>query len=153
MSTSNSVVANTTGTTDVTNDYFFESGQKAGSYDIAQIRLKSTGTAPTGQLLVNFDHFKHSSSLGQGYFSVDSYPVDDDKGTNSLTSIKTFQIPTYVNPQTGDEYNLRNSFDIRPNKANTANPTTTVSSAPVNPANSTTFTTTGDGQFLSLIHI
>ena len=48
MSTSNSVVANTTGTTDVTNDYVFESGQKAGSYDIAQIRLKSTGTAPTG---------------------------------------------------------------------------------------------------------
>ena len=150
MSTSNSVVANTTGTTDVTNDYVFESGQKAGSYDLAQIRLKSTGTAPTGQLLVNFDHFKHSTSLGQGYFSVDSYPVDDDKGTNSLTSIKTFQIPTYVNPQTGDEYNLRNSFDIRPNKANTANPTTTVSSAPINPANSTTFTTTGDGQFLPL---
>ena len=150
MSTSNSVVANTTGTTDVTNDYFFESGQKAGSYDIAQIRLKSTGTAPTGQLLVNFDHFKHSTSLGQGYFSVDSYPVDDDKGTNSLTSIKTFQIPTYVNPQTGDEYNLRNSFDIRPNKANTANPTTTISSAPINPANSSTFTTTGDGQFLPL---
>ena len=150
MSTSNSVVANTTGTTDVTNDYFFESGQKAGSYDIAQIRLKSTGTAPTGQLLVNFDHFKHSTSLGQGYFSVDSYPVDDDKGTNSLTSIKTFQIPTYVNPQTGDEYNLRNSFDIRPNKANTANPTTTISSSPINPANSSTFTTTGDGQFLPL---
>ena len=150
MSTSNSVVANTTGTTDVTNDYVFESGQKAGSYDIAQIRLKSTGTAPTGQLLVNFDHFKHSTSLGQGYFSVDSYPVDDDKGTNSLTSIKTFQIPTYVNPQTGDEYNLRNSFDIRPNKANTANPTTTISSSPINPANSTTFTTTGDGQFLPL---
>ena len=150
MSTSNSVVANTTGTTDVTNDYFFESGQKAGSYDIAQIRLKSTGTAPTGQLLVNFDHFKHSTSLGQGYFSVDSYPVDDDKGTNSLTSIKTFQIPTYVNPQTGDEYNLRNSIDLRPNKANTANPTTTVSSAPINPANSSTFTTTGDGQFLPL---
>ena len=150
MSTSNSVVANTTGTTDVTNDYFFESGQKAGSYDLAQIRLKSTGTAPTGQLLVNFDHFKHSTSLGQGYFSVDSYPVDDDKGTNSLTSIKTFQIPTYVNPQTGDEYNLRNSIDLRPNKANTANPTSTISSAPINPANSSTFTTTGDGQFLPL---
>ena len=63
MSTSNSVVANTTGTTDVTNDYFFESGQKAGSYDIAQIRLKSTGTSPTGQLLVNFDHFKHLSLI------------------------------------------------------------------------------------------
>ncbi len=150
MSTSNNIAANTTGTTDVTSSYFFESGQKAGHYDIAQIRLKSTGTAPTGQLLVNFDHFKHSSSLGQGYFSVDSYPVDDDKGTNSLTSIKTFQIPTYINPQTGDEYNLRNSIDLRPNKANTANPTTTISSAPTNPANSSTFTTTGDGQFLPL---
>ena len=150
MSTSNSVVANTSGTTDVTKDYVFEDGQKAGSYDIAQIRLKSSATAPTGQLLVNFDHFKHSTSLGQGYFSVDSYPVDDDKGTNSLTSIKTFQIPKYINPQTGDEYNLRNSFDIRPNKANTANPTTTVSSSPVNPSNSSSFTTTGDGQFLPL---
>ena len=125
MSTANTVAANVN-STDVTSSYTFESGQKAGHYDIAQIRLKSTGTAPTGQLLVNFDHFKHSSSLGQGYFSVDSYPVDDDKGTNSLTSIKTFQIPTYINPQTGDEYNLRNSIDIRPNKANTANPTTTI---------------------------
>ena len=73
MSTSNTVAANVN-STDVTSSYAFESGQKAGHYDIAQIRLKSTGTAPTGQLLVNFDHFKHSSSLGQGYFSVDSYP-------------------------------------------------------------------------------
>ncbi len=150
MSTSNSVVANTSGTTDVTSHYEFESGQKAGHYDLAQIRLKSTGTAPTGQLLVNFDHFKHSTSLGQGYFSVDSYPVDDDKGTNSLTSIKTFQIPTYINTQTGDEYNLRNSIDLRPNKANTANPSTTISASPTNPTNATSFTTTGDGQFLPL---
>ena len=150
MSTSNVVVANTSGTTDITSRYKLDSGMKAGHYDIASIILKAGQTAPTGQLLVNFDHFKHSSSLGQGYFSVDSYPVDDTKGTNSVTSIKTFEIPIYTNPSTGDEYNLRNSIDIRPNKANTANPTTTISSSPINPANSSSYTVAGDGQFLPI---
>ena len=63
--------ANLATATNVTNRYVLDSGQRDSYYDHASIKLKSGQTAPTGNLLVRFDHY---TSTGTGYFTVTSYP-------------------------------------------------------------------------------
>jgi hypothetical protein len=63
--------ANLATATNVTNRYVLDNGQRDSYYDHASIKLKSGQTAPTGNLLVRFDHY---TSTGTGYFTVTSYP-------------------------------------------------------------------------------
>lgn len=127
--------ANTEGT-DATSAFIFDNGQRDLLYDHATITPRSS-LAATDWLLVKLDYFEPDFTVGQGFFSVDSYPINDT--TVSDTTIKTAEIPIYKSPTTGTTYDLRNYIDFRSIKALTAADSTTVAGATVNPATTTTY--------------
>tara|TARA_R100000742_G_C4279654_1_gene105041 strand:- start:4324 stop:10917 length:6594 start_codon:yes stop_codon:yes gene_type:complete len=91
---------------DITNRYTFDGGQRDAFYDVARINLKPGQPAPTGRLLITFDHFTHSAG---DYFSVDSY-----------SSLDYEDIPSYTSTQgSGRRLELRNCLDFRPTIDNT----------------------------------
>jgi len=85
---------------DITARYELDGGQRDNYYGIGSIILKAGNPAPTGQLLVLFDYYTHTTG---DYFSVDSY-VDNEYDDN----------PIYISPETGTKYNLYDCFDFRP---------------------------------------
>ena len=103
---SNTMVGNSAH--EVTSRYTINTGQKDNYYDHGNITLRASSSAPTGQVLVIFDHFTHSG--GKGYFSVDSY-----------TNINYEDIPTFTSPTTGDTLQLRDVIDFRPKRQNGTN--------------------------------
>ena len=128
--------------TDVTTSFAISNGQKDQFYDHGTI----TPLAPlvaTDRLLVVLDYFEPSFTLGRGYFSVDSYPVDDTLTSN--TTIRTETIPIFTSPTSKIDYDLRNFLDFRPVKAITATDATTIGTASVNPTTTAglTFETNG----------
>ncbi|CAB4170870.1 Domain of unknown function DUF4815 [uncultured Caudovirales phage] len=128
--------------TDITSSFKVDSGQRDGYYDLGTITPNVTLGA-TDYLLVNLDYFYPDFTTGVGYFSVDSYPIDDT-GVASNT-IKTENIPVYKSPTSGQQYDLRNHVDFRPVKTITASDSTTVGGATTNPLVSTTFYYSGSG--------
>ena len=88
--------------TEVTADYTIDNGQRAEIYDHGNLIL--TGTAPTAThyLLVVYRNFSHT---GNGFLSVDSYGID------------YADIPQFTDPASGQIYELRDSIDFRPRKA------------------------------------
>jgi hypothetical protein len=132
--------ANTTEGTTVTSNFRLDNGQRDNFYDQARLLLKTDSTVTlnsSAYLLVNLDYFTHDFSQGSGYFSVDSYPINDANAA-SLTTIQTEEIPRFTSPVSGLIYDLRNSIDTRPSKAYTAN-TSSVALATTNPATSNTY--------------
>ena len=122
---------------DVTSSFTLDTGQKDNYYAHGKLKLKSGASyVPGGSdfLRVNLDFFTHVTTSGIGYFSVDSYPVDD-VDTSNTNAITTAEIPIFISPVSGNEYNLRNSIDIRPRITDTANTeATAVAGATTNPA-------------------
>ena len=108
--------SNTQGTV-ATSNFDFNNGQKDEYYDHASITPKSGYTlSASNYILIEYDFFEPDATLGNGYFSVDSYPVNDV--TTSNTSISTAEIPVYKSINSGNKYDLRNSLDFRPLKVN-----------------------------------
>ncbi len=90
-------VVPTTNSTNITENYDFDNGQRDTYYDLARVILKEGVIAPVGQVLVVYDYFSH----GPGdYFTVDSY-----------ADIDYTDIPAYTN-ETG-VYELKNCIDLR----------------------------------------
>ncbi len=125
---------------DVTDDFELDDGQKDSFYDTAFLRKKQSSTLNLTNcgLLVKFSYFTRDYSSGLGFFSVDSFPIDDTNSANT-NAITTQEIPFYTSPTTGSTYDLRDCVDYRPSKTNTVTPTSTAAPAPVNPTASTTF--------------
>ena len=139
---SGSNFASLTEGTDVTNSFTIDTGMFDDFYSHARLVRKSGSgiTLSSGdRLLVTFDHFTHSYSSGVGYFSVDSYPVDDINAGTDTTKIFTYEIPVYNSPRTGERYDLRNCIDIRPRMTDTANSVTSLTNISINPRLSTAF--------------
>ncbi|WP_292484288.1 DUF4815 domain-containing protein, partial [Methanohalobium sp.] len=133
---------------DVTKQFNLDTGQRDNIYRHGKLKLKPNSNlsiASGDYLLVKLDYFDQDTSQGTGYFSVDSYPIDDDNAANT-NAITTEQIPVYVSPVSGTEYSLRDSIDIRPRIEDTATDATTVGGASVNPSVGTTIQeNTGNG--------
>jgi hypothetical protein len=89
--------------------------------------------------LVQLDYFYPDFTQGAGYFSVDSYPIDDSLVSD--TTIFTYEIPIYKSDTNGLEYDLRNYLDFRPVKQSTSSDSTTVAGATVNPTTTNSFYT------------
>jgi len=138
QNTGGSFSSNTQGT-DVSTYFTFDSGQRDSFYDHASITPKGISLTSSDYLLVELDYFETNYSTGYGYFSIDSYPIDDANVAN--TTITTSQIPIYKSPTTGTSFDLRNYLDFRPVKAITATDTTVVASASENPSNSAAYIT------------
>lgn len=107
-----------------------DNGQRDTHYTHGRISKKAGVTLDlTGKkILVVLDYFKHDHSAGTGYFSVDSYPVDDNVDSDTDTFIRTENIPVYFS-KTGI-YDLRDCVDFRYRYIDTASD----SSATTNPA-------------------
>lgn len=114
----------------VTSSFILDNGQRDNFYDHAKIIHTGSLDLTNKYLLVEYDHFEKDDSQGFGYFSVDSYPINDVTASN--TTIFTYEIPEYVSTL-GVKYNLRDVLDFRPFKANTSVSTQLISSATVNP--------------------
>ena len=132
---------------DVTTSFTLDSGQRDNLYDHGKLKLKTNPiiTPAAGDVyLVKLNYFTHDTSQGVGYFSVDSYPIDDVLVSNT-TAITTQEIPLFTSPQNGDIFDLRDCIDIRPRITDTATDTTSVGSASVNPSTSTTIVSPSGG--------
>jgi hypothetical protein len=99
-----SVSTVTAGDTNITTRFELDTGQRDNFYDHGRIKL--TGTAATGRILVILDYFSHS---GTGYFSVDSY-------TSSGLADPYVDIPSYTSPMTAIKVELRDCIDFRPRR-------------------------------------
>lgn len=115
-----------------------DNGQRDDLYDHGKLYIKPAYTSnisTSTKLLVEIDHFTANTSAGVGFFTVDSYPIDDANTANTI-AITTAEIPTF-NSKKGF-IDLRNAIDFRPIKYNTATVTSTISSATINPGVSNT---------------
>lgn len=124
--------------TDVTEYFTLDTGQRDSFYDHGSITpLQTITLGATDFLLIHLDYFEPSFSVGVGYSSIDSYPIDDDAVSN--TTIRTENLPFFTSPTTKTKYNLRNYIDFRPIKDATATDATTPGTASTNPADSDAF--------------
>ena len=106
-----SITAVTDGSTNITNNFILDTGQRDNFYDIARIVRKQNVSSPTGRLMVVYDYFEHGTG---DVFTVDSY--------SDIADQMTFEdIPVYsatkVDPDapapTG-EFPLTDCYDFRP---------------------------------------
>ena len=136
--TGGSYPTSNTGGLDVTTSFILDNGQRDTHYDHGTITPRIL-LASTDRLLVELDYFEPDFTNRGGFFSVDSYPVeDDDTLFNPANNIRTENIPLFKSTITGQSYNLRNQFDFRPVKTNTSGDTTNPATASVNPSASST---------------
>lgn len=140
LKTGNTFFAATSDGTDVTSDFELDSGMTDNLYDHAKLKLKSTSSRSIANgdvYLVKMDFFTHDTSSGIGYFSVDSYPIDDVNGSANTNAITTQEIPVFTSKVSGTRYDLRDQIDIRPRITDTANSVTSLTNISRNPATST----------------
>lgn len=121
---------------DVSRYFTVDNGQRDTMYDLATITPGPGLTlGATDYLLVFLDYFSPDYSGKSGYFSINSYNIEDDANLATEATIRTENIPVYVSPVTNLRYDLRNQLDFRPVKTITATDSTTVAGASTNPAN------------------
>lgn len=119
----------------VTAFFSIDNGQRDDVYTHASIRPSSITLANSDYLLIELDHFVPDLTQGAGYFSIDSYT-----GQVSIENI-----PSYTSTVTGTKYDLRGYLDFRPVKVNTADSSTTVAGATINPSSTANFVQRADG--------
>lgn len=136
----------TTGQTDVTSSFEIVNGQADSHYGLSYLRKKvnASVTVSNGDyMVVTFDVLRSANTGGgAGFYSIDSYPIDDTTTSGAADKIRTEEIPAYYSPVTGVQYELRDCVDFRPQASNTAAYANTLGSATENPANTVTISTT-----------
>lgn len=152
----NSSVTNT-GTNYVSN-FFIDHNQNADYYGLGYLYQSPTSglNVTNSYLLVQFSYF---TSPGSGFYDTVSYlqtsnqstifAQDSTPYTNLSTNnsfINSFEVPE-VFTDDGTEIDLLQYFDFRPYAANTCAPSTTYSSAPLNPSSTITLATSGEKKF------
>ena len=124
---------------DIKQYFTYDFGQRDTHYDHAVLYPKSTANLSNSYLIVDFDCFAANATLGKGFFSVESYSVNDAIGANTSQYVRTWEIPSYYSATRNRRFDLRDSIDFRPYRANTANLTSNASATTVNPPPATLF--------------
>ncbi len=93
----------TTSSTNITDNYTLDNGQRDSFYGVGKIIRNKNAPVPTGKLHVVFDYYSHGAN--GNYFSVDSY---------TGASVSYDDIPTYTSVENGATYQLRDCLDFRP---------------------------------------
>lgn len=136
---------------DLTRNFIFDSGQRDTHYALGQLYAKPGWDATTyPNLLVELDYFAVNTSTGSGYFSIESYPIDDVNTANT-NAIQTKDIPLYVS-ESGQRISLRDFVDFRipckptaadteemADPANTTQISTAIGKATINPSSTVTY--------------
>lgn len=132
----------TTSGVNVTKHFFVDDGGRGDMYRLASLVKRPTSQySTTGkQFVVVFDCFTPSSGL-EGFYTINSYPIDDTKTLgDSTATINTLEVPELLTSQ-GRYYDLRDTFDFRPVAINTTSITTDPGSAATNPGSSVALNT------------
>jgi hypothetical protein len=128
---------------DLASSFTLDNGQRDAFYNLAYLNKKNGFSIPSGsKILVKLDAFKEDATTGAGYFSIDSYPIDDTGST--ANTILTRNIPVY-NSATSGQYDLRNIADFRVYATNTATYTTNSDTATENPSSTIAFSSSTTG--------
>ena len=126
---------------DIQKFFTVDFGQRDTHYDHAVLYPKSTADISNTFLIVDLDCFEANASVGKGFFSVESYNVNDAIGADTSTTIKTWEIPTFYSQARQRDFDLRDSIDFRPYKEATANLTANSQLTTLNPPPSSLFNT------------
>ena len=125
--------------TNVTQYFTLDNGQRDTMYDLARLFKSSSLTlGATDCLLIELDYFAPTTTGKAGFYTIDSYSIEDNDANSSNSTIRTENLPVYVSSTNQVSYDLRNYIDFRPAKTITANDATTAATATVNPSNTST---------------
>lgn len=125
---------------DLVNEFTLITGQTDTTYGLAQLASNGFVGNSSSQMLVNFQAFLPNWTSGDGYFSIESYPIDDTGIT--ANSIFTQNIPFYYSISGGRTFDLRECMDFRFYAANTIAYANTIASAQSNPVASISYNQT-----------
>ena len=120
---------NTSGVSDVTNDFYIDTNQKEDYLDTSYLYRKpgKAALAANTVLLVQYDVFTGGDASVK---TISSYAIDDSLGFDALSAqanVHTMEIPELLG--VGNRYyDLRDQYDFRPRSANTINLITDISS-------------------------
>jgi hypothetical protein len=125
--------------------FMLDNGQNDSFYDHAKIVIKpgyKDKISSATRILVKLSYFESDNTTGIGFYSVDSYPAREPGETANTTNISFADIPIF------NGISLRDSVDFRPRKYNTANDSTTIAGATINPAvSNASFVVSGSGTY------
>ena len=79
----------------MTSNFILNSGQANVYYGLGYLQVNGITLTNTSLLMVEFQAFTPDYSQGQGFFSIDSYPIDDTGTTPNLTEY----LAVHVNPK------------------------------------------------------
>lgn len=126
------------------NWFILDNGQRDDFYDHGQLQIKpehASKISTSSKLLIELDYFTSNTAASVGFFSVESYPIDDNDTANT-SGIQTIEIPRFNGLQ------LRNAIDFRPYKYNTSTDATIEGTATINPAiSNSSYDTPSGGQY------
>ena len=128
----------------ITNNFRLNDGQTDQYYGLSYLTPNNVSLLNTNVLLIELEAYTQSISTGAGFFSVDSYPIDDT-GV-AANSIFTADIDVYTSIANSSVINLRNAADFRFYAQNTipyiSNVTLAIANtAIINPSNVVSFST------------
>lgn len=107
--------------TNITSYFKVNNGQTDSFYDHGSITLVPGAPLPVGNILVIFNYYAHTTSAGDGFFSIQSYANTTSNfggGTGISSSPEVYaQIPTYT-ATSGEIYKLSDTVDFRPCRVN-----------------------------------
>ena len=115
------------GTTDITDWYELDTGQRDEFYGLGKLKLKSGYSPPSGNVNVEYWHFIHDSAgAGGHFFTVKSYPdlgaAYTDPNSVSYGTFNLDDIPSFTSSG-GKLYRLGDCVDFRSSKSKTASVT------------------------------
>ncbi len=123
--------------------FVLDTGQRDSFYGHAFLSIKPGSghtLATDDRLLVEIDCFNADTTSGRGYFTIDSYPIDDSSSPAANT-INTAEVPIFTS-SSGSIIDLRDAIDFRTITSNTANLSTSNTNATINPATTIAYNTT-----------
>ena len=125
--------------------FILDNGQRDETYEHSRLYVKpeyASNITSSTYILIRFDNFIANTAAGVGFFSIESYPVDDAPltGASNTAAIQTIDIPVY------NGIDLRSAIDVRVVATNTAITTSDAAAATINPATSNSFSIYSGGQ-------
>lgn len=122
-----------------------DGGSREDTLEHSRIFIKPEYTSKISgstKFLIELDHFTANTSSSVGFFSVESYPIDDIN-SNNADAIQTIELTQH----NGSE--IRNFIDFRAIKSNTAVSSSTEGSATINPGlNTNNYVIPASGQHM-----